>query len=524
MKVIHRIALNLVTGWVAKLINALIGLVLVPFLLHQLGREGYGLIALALSIVWFAGLTDLGLRGALRRHLSVEIAGKDLTGLNEVASSGFFLYSLMGMALSAACFAGAPWLARAFHVSGGLQGKAVFLIRWYSSTLIFLAFLKPVFAASITCNNRFDVFNNINSGVTFLRGLGILVFIVWIGHPFYTWIAVNMAAELLLFAILLFFAFRVQPGLRIRPADMRGKRIVELFGFGKYMYILQISNFMNLRADPIIISSFLGPAAIALYAPAKALLARVRPLIDVFIQQLDPLATQYHVSGMEERLHKMLIRGTRFRWLMGIGSSLLFLSFAKPVIYFWVGKRLGADYLVTVWVLAGWAVIELTNFAEGTQWPVLFGTGKVRFYVGVQMVSALGGIVGAILMLWLTGLGVIGIVIPRMIIEIIKRPILLVHTSRVAGVALRHYLHGAYLRPFIVLVILVTEASVSQWIVPPESIGRLFFLIAVYGISWLVCCWTIGFAGEDRAMFRELGVTLLRKVRQRGDGCPSEVR
>ena len=165
MRTSKRVAWNAVTSWAAKAVQVVIGFILVPFLLGKYGREAYGLMALLGVIVGLTMVLDLGIKGALGRHLAEQVARKDTRRFNELASTALVLYLVIGSVCAAVCFALAPLIARVFKVSDELMRQAVFLIRWYGSISVMLSFIGPVFAATIISNNRFDLVNYLTVGV-----------------------------------------------------------------------------------------------------------------------------------------------------------------------------------------------------------------------------------------------------------------------------------------------------------------------------------------------------------------------
>jgi O-antigen/teichoic acid export membrane protein len=68
------VARNVITGTATKylllLVNVAIGIVLMPFTIHHLGTEEYGLWMLAASLTYYFQLLDLGYGTGLVRHVS----------------------------------------------------------------------------------------------------------------------------------------------------------------------------------------------------------------------------------------------------------------------------------------------------------------------------------------------------------------------------------------------------------------------------------------------------------------------
>jgi hypothetical protein len=178
--------------------------------------------------------------------------------------------------------------------------------------------------------------------------------------------------------------------------------------------------------------------------------------------------------------------------------------FAKPIVHLWVGASLGPDYLVTAQVLAFWVAIDLLAYSAGSQWAVLLGGNHLRFLVWTQLPLAILNVVFSAVLVSSTRLGVVGVVIPTLVIGLIRRPIIIVHTARYCGLSVGHYLRSAYLRPAIVLTILAGAALGVNLVVGPTSAVALLLCGSALGILFVALCWLVGLDAVDRIAVREI--------------------
>jgi len=504
VQVSQRIAWNAVTNWVAMVVHAAVGLVLVPFLLGRLGTEGYGLAAIAGVVLSFTAMADLGLRAALSRHLAEQVALNNTRRFNELASTALVLYLTIGTALATACVLAAEPLARALRVSDALLPDAVFLVRWYSSVSILLSFLSPLFAAVVISNNRFDLRNYIMTGTGLLRGAFLFAVLGLTDTGLYGWAVVGIAATALQVGLLVIAARRLWPTMEMRLRHVRWDAAKVLASLGGSLFVLQWTNTLSVQSDPIVLTAFLGPSAVALYAPALAVAGSVRPVVQTLTQQLHPLATGLHATGQRERLQAILLRGTRYTLLMGVCACVLLGVFAGPIIQVWLGRRLGPEYLVTVQVLVAWVIVDLFNYAAGSQWPVLVGMRRLRFLLWMELSLGILNLLSSIVLVGYTSLGVVGVVIPTVVIGILRRPIVAVYVARVCGLTAGRYFLESYLRPIAVLTMLTAAAFGLRWAIGPASWISLGACAAALGVAWAGLAWGFGLTSADRASFRRL--------------------
>ena len=512
MRISSRIAVNAVTKWVAQALHGLVGLVLVPFLIAQLGKPGYGVASLAGVIVGLSLLADLGLRAALSRQLAEQVARKDDRRYNELASTAMALYLGIGSVLAVVCFVLAPKLAtyfagrKGYELSPDLLKQAIFLVRWYASSNLLVTFITPVYGASITSNNRFDLANYTNIVVNLVRLAALLLVLGLTDWQLYGWAAAMFLADLALLVCYWVSAHRARPTLRIRPHLVSRSALRPLFGLGGYLFMFQLTDMIGVKSDPLVLSRLLGPAALAVYYPALGLASIVRPMVDTLSQQLYPLTTGFHVAGQQRSLQEVLIRGTRLTWLMGIGSSVVLIVFADPIMRLWLGRLLGSDYTYAARVLQAWAIVDLINYAGGTQWSVLLGMQRMSLLAWTAMPFAVVNIVGSILLVRYTSLGVLGVVVPTIGVLLVRRPIIGFYTARLIRLPISVYLREAYGAPGIVLVCLLAAGLGISRLVPPATLPLLLADAVLVAVAWAGLSWYIGFSRQDRQDFLRLGL------------------
>ena len=508
--------LNAVTSWALAVVKALIGLILVPFLLTRLGKTGYGVISLVGTIVGFTTLADLGLRAGLGRHLTEQLARKDTRRFNELASTGMLAYLIVGGICAAICVVFAPLLVRFFRVSEDMIPQAVFLVRWYGSVSVVLSFIGPVFGATITSNNRFDIRNYIGMGSAILQ-MGLLFAVLGLTKAgLYGWAYVAMGTHILAFLARRVAAYHLCPDLHIRLSEVRADAFLSLFSLGGKMFIFRVTNMVSVRADPIIITQFFGPGGVALYMPGLALPALARRFAEALRKQLHVLATGYYVTGKTKRLHAVLTQGTKYTFLVGIGVSAALVVFAEPIMLVWIGRTpIGQAYRTTAWVLVCWALVDMLSYAGGTQWAVLLGMNRLKFLVWTQVVYSVANILASIYLVGYTSLGIVGAVVPTVVINAIGRPITTVYTAWACGMSSWRYLRESYVRPMMVLLLLVGGGSGLRWWIGPATVSALLGSALMMGIMWLALTWWVGFNASDRQLFRSLILRGLGKLGRR---------
>lgn len=455
-KTLIQIVKNVLTSWGVVGLRAVIGLVMVPFLLGHLGKEGYGAIGILLAIVGFAEIADLGLRAALNRELSEKVAKKDAAGFRSLSSSAMVLYVGLALLIAAVGAILAPELCSLFKVGPQYREVMILLLRTYAPLSVLLSFVTPIFTAGICSFMRYDVQNNVSMFAQFINSLMLFVCLsVFDANPLIIWCAVMSVGALIRLGTMGICYRKICYGGQFGTRHVHWKSLVPLFKLGGSMYVLQLTNILAQRIDPLIISRFIGLGGVALYQAGSSLSQMVRPIVMAAMNQLIPLTTKYHVDDNQAREQQVLILGTKYTLYLGAFFSAAMILFADSFCHLWLFDKLGEDVKTVALVLKMWAIVGLFNYAGGPQWPIVLGKKKMKFSVWLAVTTSLFNVIVSFVLVGHTKMGIAGVLVGTIITEIVRRPIAAWYVSWLLGMKLSRYALHAYLAPISYVILLL---------------------------------------------------------------------
>jgi membrane protein EpsK len=509
----RQIAINAVSQWGLTALSAALGIVLIPFLIAKLGRDGYGLIAVITAIAGVCTLADLGISGALGRQLAEALAKKDDGKYRELLSTALGLNLLAGMTCTLIVFLLARPLARSFAVPDSLFHTSVFLLRTYAAAHVLFTFLMPAPKAVLASHNRFDTSSQIDAVRRLFETAGLFLVLASTSAGIAGWIVVCVTTDAVCTVLLWRAAAKTHPGLGVGISMVRRSSLKELFGLGSQFTLLQLSAQLSVNADPFILTACLGPASVALYRPPTQILGSISLIVMTIAAQLHPLATKAHVEGDKLDLAAILVRGTKYTMFMGVVLCAIVTSLADPLCKIWLGKVLGQQYKISATVLVIQAGTYLATFAAGTQWPVLLGMRRTAFAAYGRLALAVLNITSSWLLVRYTGLGVLGAVIPTLVIEFIWRPILIHHVCRAVNIPVLDYVREAYLSPLLIGGALVAMGFAVCWFAPPKDLSSLLATAVALGLAGAALIWVAGFSRGDRKNMQSVVRSLVMQKR-----------
>jgi O-antigen/teichoic acid export membrane protein len=394
------VARNVSTRYLAIALDALIGLMLLPFNVRHLGQSAYGLWMLTASMTTYFSILDLGFGGSIVKFVAHYRAKRDARGLNEIASTLFGIFTVVG------CVAYAVFLVLAFNIRHVVnvtpgQEEVARSLMLVIGIYVSLGFPFSIFGGVINGFQRYDLNNVVgiaSSAVVAAVNIGMLM----TGCTLVQLVTATTGIRILTYFVYRMNAYHVFPLLRIRPSLFLWSRVHELTSFSVYISIIDWANKLNYSIDAVVIGAFLSPAYVAIWTVPQRLAEMVQRLTNQLNGVLFPVVVDSDAGQRPERLRAIFIQGTRLSLLsvMPLAASLVLL--ARPLIRAWVGPRFDEGIIVSQ-ILITVAAVRVGNSTATT---VLKGAGQHRLLAYSNAGAALSNV--ALSLLWIRHYGLIG--------------------------------------------------------------------------------------------------------------------
>lgn len=404
------IARNASARYVALVTDMAIGLLLLPFNLAYLGAGDYGLWVLLGALTVHFSVFDLGFSGALVKFVAQYRATASARALNEIASTMFFTFAAVGATVYLAVAGVAFNLDHLFNLSAehARIGAWVLMI---VGVHVALNFPFSVFGSVTSGFQRYDI-NSAAAVITSVLVAIVNVTLVLSGYGLVPLVAGTTAVRVLAYAVYRRNAYRVYPELRIRPGLVRRARLREVSGFSVYTSVIDWANRLNYQLDAIVIGAFLGPAAVAVWAPAERIIASTQRLTNQVNGMLFPLIVDSDTAREQHRLRQILTEGTRFSLAFVVPVAVILFVLAAPLIEAWLGAR-AAIVAGAIPVLQILAVAVAIRVGGATGTTILKGAGRHRLLAAVNLTT---GVVNVILSaLLIRRFGLVGVAVGTLI-------------------------------------------------------------------------------------------------------------
>jgi O-antigen/teichoic acid export membrane protein len=472
------LARNVVWNLIGSGAPMLVAVFSIPILIRALGKERFGVLALAWALIGYASVFDLGIGRALTQLVAKKLGADEDGDLASLTWTSLLLMTLLGIIGTLAVILLSPWLVEhTLKIPGGLEAETLrsFYILGLSIPLVIVtAGLRGLLEA----HQRFGLTNilRVPIGVfTFLGPLLVLPF----SHSLVPVLVVLFLGRLGGCGGFVWVSLRAIPSLR-RGFKLDRSFVRPLLRFGSWMTVTNLVSPLMVTLDRFLVGALLSIAAVTYYVTPFEVVTKVLLIPAALMGVAFPA---FSTSSVHDRSYTSVLfgRSVKSMTLILFPIVLFIVVFAKDGLTLWIGADF-AQHSARVLQLIGIGVFinSLASvpfaFLQGIGRPDL--TGKLNllelpFYLlSVWGLTKLRGIEGTALA-WTLRMAVDGAALFFLSAKIVPqsapavRRTALIMVGAVLTLILAIVLPGSELKAIFLLLVLSSSAFLLR-----RSIGR----------------------------------------------------
>lgn len=364
------LARNTMLNLVGQGTPLLVAIFTVPYVIHHLGADRYGLLALASIVVGYFALFNLGIGPATTKYVA-ELLGKGgidrLPQLVWTAVASQMCLGLVGGVLLAAA---SPFLVeRLLRIPVDLhpQAHVIFLIM---AAALPVDFVAGSFRGVLSASQCFGLLNAVDVPVGALMGLAPPAAIA-LGYGLPAIVLILLLLRVASAAVVIMLSVRLYPTLCSIRFDFGLVR--SLLGFGGWVTLSGAVGPILIYFDQFLIGALLSIAAVGFYTPPYSIANKLSILPGCLVSTLFPAFSTSAGRGDSEWIRKALIRSLKFLILTAGPAALLLAFFARPLLTFWLGAYFANQGTQALQILAGGILINALAYIP---FSLLQGVGR----------------------------------------------------------------------------------------------------------------------------------------------------
>jgi O-antigen/teichoic acid export membrane protein len=388
-----------ITNYSGFLIAALCTVVLVPVMIHGLGRQAYGLWIAMESAAAMLARIDLGLTWTVTREVAADPSSTNET-IPGVVSAAAGVYLIIGM-VGWLCMAAVGGPAGRLMGASPVTSAALFAI----GGAVFMLDIMRAFALSILRGlRRFDLANSVISLSAIVWTAGAISLLLS-GHSLIPVVAWQALASLVITAIAFLLVKRVSPRILIPRGLMRFGLLRGHLAFSITSQLAAVVNAAFWEVPAFVIGVLLGAPQIVSYYVGRVFPSAASAVAWRGAEVLYPAASEYERTGDRESTRSVLDLGMRWSAITMLPISVVLWVTAPALIRSWVGGASGAE----VTILRCLLVVEMLDAVGVGPATVLWGGGAATLVLAIgsaMLVASVGLCFALVSIIGVTGAAV----------------------------------------------------------------------------------------------------------------------
>jgi O-antigen/teichoic acid export membrane protein len=344
-------------------------LLLTPLYLSYLGQDRFATWVLFWTLTQYLIFLDMGLGPSLVKHFAEFQAKGDAQSINQAVTTVCCLYLLMGASLLVVLWPVMGWIAARFSLPPDLLQEAVQTFRGGLIVLVVLYFVN-LFDALLKGHQRMDLTNLALVVVSVPNVLGSY----WVlrqGWGLAGLVVAVCGVYLLQLLLLVLFARRVFPQLRLGRRYVRVSMVRDLFGYGARLQTSRVAELICFHADKVLLGLFVPIRYVTFYDLGAKVSYFLHDLPYIFFNAVFPAASELASRDDHQRLWLLYERGTKYLLLLSL-----------PILF---GTWLTAHLILQAW---------LGHVSADVRRAILFLSTGYWTSISVGMVATVGAGIG----------------------------------------------------------------------------------------------------------------------------------
>jgi O-antigen/teichoic acid export membrane protein len=328
----RKVAHNALWNVGGQLVSLGVGLVALPILLHALGAARLGVFTLALGLIGFSGLFDLGLSRALTQTVSSSLGlGRSRAQLAALVWRVIGLLAGFGVLWLVALWWAAPFLVeRLFSLGGEMARETLFGLRALALSIPF-ALAATGAMGTLEGLQQFRLLSLWRMPMSLLQfGLPVIVALI---RPDIGWVIAALAATRVVWMALWLMQLQRllprEPGIRASRDDLR-----HALHFGGWLSVSNLIGPLMVYADRFYLASLFPPATVAYYTVPFDTATRATSLPQTAMSALFPALAE--TQARPEASTRLLALAIRAVVVLVLPAVLVVAVFAHPLLAVWL--------------------------------------------------------------------------------------------------------------------------------------------------------------------------------------------
>jgi O-antigen/teichoic acid export membrane protein len=378
---------NTVANFLGMAWSTLMNLAFIPFYIHYLGIEAYGLVALLIILQTWLGLADLGMSSMLSREMARGQAGAhSIDSLRDLLRTVEFLQIAISLAVVTVVALVAPWLGRVWLDTSALPATAISQGLVAMAVIVVLRLLEGIYRGCLLGLGRHVALNAALAAVATLRGLGAVAVLHFVSAApifFFLWQIVVSFISILLLAVL---TYRSLPTTE-RSGQFSLESMWGVWRFALGLSAATIPIMLLGQLDKLLLSALLPLQDFAVYSLAAIVAGGLFALSASINTAIYPRLTALLAAGDAKGAVRIFHRSAQAVTAVTGAAALALIALGEPFLALWTQDATLATRAAPLLQLLALANLLIASLQSPYYAQLAHGRTRSILYLNLGMVT-----------------------------------------------------------------------------------------------------------------------------------------
>jgi len=491
-----RLTINAMSNVVTFVVAAVVTYFLTPYFIRVLGQTRYGIYALMLTVVGYAGVLNLGIGPAVTRFVAEYLGQGDLAKARRCIKASLSILLVSGSVLVVLAITQADALCGFLNVPPEETAEFRDLIK-IMGAIAAVTLLYQLYASVLRAYEKYPVENVIRIGLNIARGVALALTLYYGGNLVsvgYAWLG-----TLIIALIVLGIVTRLTcPTTSFLPFGADRHVYAALLVYGAAITIISVANVFRFRLGNVIAAKYLNFEDVGLFNIASMIASYLMTAVSVPTGVLLPRFSKKVGQNDKEGLHRLFFNSAKLNAIFACFLGILTLTCSDGFLHLWLkGKYFPQQLDICFYTLSIIVCVYIVGLSQVGSISLIYGLRGERF---VTVVNVCEGMAILGLSLWLVQIyGLVGIAmaitIPMAVTKLLIQP---AYVARLLKVPLREYYRRCLLGSWILCGLLYGAYGLSRSWLPITNWSSLLILVAVVSIVYCTLAYCLVLNADER--------------------------
>jgi O-antigen/teichoic acid export membrane protein len=488
-----RLPINIGTNWLSSFIGLVISFVILPLLVENLSKGGYGIWVLIMSATKYFAMLDLGIGSSIKRYVSMYDGKNDYQSISEILSSALTLLVGIGLISAMIGVVIAQKIPTIFEVPDtDLSACSLtFLIVCIGISLRF-----PLGMAETALNafQRYDITSLIDIFCEILRAVLILIFLK-LGFGLLT-IGLLYTSDLITRSVMeWFFLLRRKPLIRIRISLIRRDCLMLIKNYSLVSFGALISGTIYSQIDILLTGVLFFPRIVSFYSIAKTFISHSISVLWSINTVFIPIISKCEGANNVVEIGRIWLQSLKLCLCIGGLIFVMLFNLGGTFIDLW----LGPDFALSKECVKVLSFGILFGAISAISTPLFFGMGKHYFVAYLSLFNIILSL--PLIFALYRPFGIVGVAYSMTIANCMTSLIRTIIACKIQRISFIAYISACFKMMLVLCSFFLFSMAFSSTI-EVNSYMVLLLLFVSQLIPYFLCCYFIGIDKKDRAIVK----------------------